>query len=106
MSFLSVGGAESGSEHPLASAIVNYVKQALDVNTVAAKVTDFQVRTQRHVKLFVQTVTVNYQAIPGCGLRVKVSELESMLHTDSDDETEGGKNMVDYRIVRDSLPYG
>ena len=60
-----VGSAESNSEHPIATAIVDYVKQALQV-TSFARVTDFQ-------------------ATPGCGLRCNVSDLGSVLNDDLSD---------------------
>ncbi len=37
-----VGAAESGSEHPLASAIVKFVKAALDVTDLNAKIDNFE----------------------------------------------------------------
>lgn len=53
------GTAEGSSEHPIASAIVKYTKDTLAAETLG-KVQDFQ-------------------AVPGCGLKCKVSGIESLL---------------------------
>lgn len=37
-----VGAAESGSEHPLASAVVKFVKQALGVQDITGKISNFE----------------------------------------------------------------
>jgi len=37
-----IGAAENGSEHPLANAVVKYVKQALGVQDIAAKISNFE----------------------------------------------------------------
>lgn len=55
-----VGAAESGSEHPLATAVVNYAKKALGLKDFTAKITDFK-------------------TVPGCGLEVKVSNIQGMI---------------------------
>ncbi len=54
-----VGASENCSEHPLATAVVNYVKKVLAVEEVTAAVADFQ-------------------TVAGCGLKVKVSSVEKM----------------------------
>ncbi|XP_054851978.1 copper-transporting ATPase 1 [Eublepharis macularius] len=55
-----IGTAESNSEHPLATAVTKYCKQALDTD-VLGTCTDFQV-------------------VPGCGISCKVSNIDALLH--------------------------
>ena len=55
-----VGAAESGSEHPLATAVVNFVKGALGVKDISAKISDFK-------------------TVPGCGLEVRISNIDGMI---------------------------
>ncbi|KAH0630898.1 hypothetical protein JD844_004229 [Phrynosoma platyrhinos] len=59
-----VGTAESNSEHPLGSAITKYCKQKLDTDTLGT-CTDFQV-------------------VPGCGIRCKVTNIEALLYSRND----------------------
>ncbi|CAH1777961.1 unnamed protein product [Owenia fusiformis] len=59
------GTAEGSSEHPIAVAIVSYVKKHLNTDALG-KVTDFQ-------------------AVPGCGLKCKVSHLDLMLNSNQSD---------------------
>ncbi|XP_048243847.1 copper-transporting ATPase 1-like isoform X3 [Haliotis rufescens] len=54
------GTAENSSEHPIAAAIVKYAKKTL-ASEALGKVTDFQ-------------------AVPGCGLKCKVSQIETLLN--------------------------
>ncbi|XP_067664088.1 copper-transporting ATPase 1-like isoform X2 [Haliotis asinina] len=54
------GTAENSSEHPIAAAIVKYAKKTLATEALG-KVTDFQ-------------------AVPGCGLKCKVSQTETLLN--------------------------
>lgn len=58
--FLAIAGsAEESSEHPIASAILNYVKETLGTENLG-KVSEFM-------------------AVPGCGIKCKVSNLERIL---------------------------
>ncbi|XP_059152598.1 copper-transporting ATPase 1-like isoform X2 [Physella acuta] len=58
--FLAIAGtAETGSEHPIASAILKYVKETLAADNLG-KASDFS-------------------AVPGCGIKCKVSNIESLL---------------------------
>lgn len=54
-----LGGAENNSEHPIASAIVKFVKEMLDVEAFG-RCTDFM-------------------AIPGCGIKCTLNEFEETL---------------------------
>ena len=54
-----LGAAESGSEHPLAKAIVGFVKEALHLDEVTGRVAQFN-------------------TVPGCGLSVVISHIEQM----------------------------
>lgn len=54
-----IGSAEASSEHPLAAAIVKFVKEVFDIEHFG-KVSGFQ-------------------AVPGCGLRCSVSHLNNMM---------------------------
>ena len=62
-----IGAAESGSEHPLATAVVNYVKGALGVKDISAKISDFR-------------------TVPGCGLEVKISNVDGTLSASRNSE--------------------
>ena len=55
-----VGAAESGSEHPLAAAVVDFVKKAFGEDVLSAKLEKFQ-------------------AVAGCGLKVTVSSVDSLV---------------------------
>ncbi len=73
--------AESGSEHPLAAAIVAYVRKVMGEGAeVKAKIRDFQ-------------------AVPGCGLRVAVSDLEPMVQA-----LEEAEEFNNYVNLRKALP--
>ncbi|KAM6426907.1 copper-transporting ATPase 1 isoform 1-T2 [Liasis olivaceus] len=63
-----VGTAESHSEHPLGAAITKYCKQELDADTLGT-CTDFQV-------------------VPGCGISCKVTNIEALLCSRSEDVEE------------------
>ena len=54
-----LGAAESGSEHPLAKAIVGFVKEALHLEEITGRVAQFN-------------------TVPGCGLSVLISHIEEM----------------------------
>jgi len=54
-----IGTAEANSEHPIASAIVKYAKETIGSDVIAQ--------------------CSNFQAIPGCGLKCSVSNIDSML---------------------------
>nr|XP_020474916.1 copper-transporting ATPase 1 [Monopterus albus]XP_020474917.1 copper-transporting ATPase 1 [Monopterus albus]XP_020474918.1 copper-transporting ATPase 1 [Monopterus albus] len=70
-----VGTAENNSEHPLGAAITKYCKQELGTESLGT-CTDFQ-------------------AVPGCGIRCQVSNIESLLkQTDSDSEDNNQRNSV------------
>ncbi|XP_045204361.2 LOW QUALITY PROTEIN: copper-transporting ATPase 1-like [Mercenaria mercenaria] len=68
------GTAEASSEHPIASAIVKYAKDTLKSENLG-KVTDFQ-------------------AVPGCGLKCSVSNLESVLQSLDMDGVNNRKNLA------------
>lgn len=75
-----VATAESSSEHPLATAIVKFSKEVLGVEQLTGKATDFQV-------------------VPGCGLRARVSCVETLVEAGG--RGEGLKKYVNWRgIVR------
>uniref|UniRef100_A0A0B7B2G7 P-type Cu(+) transporter n=2 Tax=Arion vulgaris TaxID=1028688 RepID=A0A0B7B2G7_9EUPU len=58
--FLAIAGtAETSSEHPIASAILKYVKETLATESMG-KVSDFS-------------------AVPGCGIKCKVSHVENLM---------------------------
>ncbi|XP_053129935.1 copper-transporting ATPase 1 isoform X2 [Hemicordylus capensis] len=59
-----VGTAEGNSEHPLGTAITKYCKQELDAETLGT-CTDFQV-------------------VPGCGIRCKVTNIDALLFSRSE----------------------
>ncbi|KAK9507900.1 hypothetical protein O3M35_007664 [Rhynocoris fuscipes] len=69
-----VGTAESSSEHPIASAIVDFVKSTIN-DEITGK-------------------CVNFQAVPGCGLRSTISHIESMMNkTHISDKVKNYKNL-------------
>ncbi|XP_060556609.1 copper-transporting ATPase 1-like isoform X2 [Ruditapes philippinarum] len=68
------GTAEASSEHPIASAIVKYAKDTLQSECLG-KVTDFQ-------------------AVPGCGLKCIVSNLESILQSLDMISVNNRKNLI------------
>ncbi|KAK6173176.1 hypothetical protein SNE40_016680 [Patella caerulea] len=81
------GSAENSSEHPIATAIVKYAKQTLKVETLA-KVSDFQ-------------------AVPGCGLKCKVSQVESILENVDRNAVNNRRNQFgSLRIKIDNPIYG
>lgn len=70
MKLIAIAGtAETSSEHPIAAAIVNYAKQTLKKDLLGQ--------------------VTNFQAVPGCGLHCKVSQVESLL---SNIDIEGVRN--------------
>ncbi|CAH1118710.1 unnamed protein product [Phaedon cochleariae] len=62
-----LGSSETNSEHPIAAAIVKFVREALGTELIAS--------------------SSNFQAVPGCGMKCRVSNLTEML-TRSRDSTE------------------
>uniref|UniRef100_A0A803TDX7 P-type Cu(+) transporter n=1 Tax=Anolis carolinensis TaxID=28377 RepID=A0A803TDX7_ANOCA len=69
-----VGTAESSSEHPLGTAITKYCKQELDTETLGT-CTDFQV-------------------VPGCGIRCKVTNIESLIYRRSESLEENNYHII------------
>lgn len=59
--FAALGCAEKNSEHPIADAITKYVVESLNCEITGT--------------------TTNFQAVPGCGLKCKVSELNTMINS-------------------------
>lgn len=59
--FAALGCAEKNSEHPIADAITKYVVEILSCEITGT--------------------TANFQAVPGCGLKCKVSELAAMINS-------------------------
>ncbi|GAB1602862.1 copper-transporting ATPase 1-like isoform X1 [Argonauta hians] len=74
------GTAETSSEHPIAAAIVKYAKQTLKTD-ILGQVTGFT-------------------AVPGCGLRCKVSNVESLLSNIDIEGVENRKNMAGSQTVK------
>ncbi|XP_074651916.1 copper-transporting ATPase 1-like [Tubulanus polymorphus] len=72
------GTAETSSEHPIATAIVTYVKQTLNVETLGK--------------------TSDFTAIPGCGLKCTVSNIEKILSSKDLDEIKNPQNLSAKRI--------
>ncbi|XP_073990350.1 copper-transporting ATPase 1 isoform X2 [Rhodnius prolixus] len=69
-----IGTAESSSEHPIASAIVEFVK-----HTISSDITG---------------KSLNFQAVPGCGLRCTISHIELMIEkTCNSDKVKNYKNL-------------
>ncbi|KAJ8298432.1 hypothetical protein KUTeg_024963 [Tegillarca granosa] len=78
------GTAEASSEHPIASAIVKYANETLKTESLG-KVTDFQ-------------------AVPGCGLKCKVSQVESLLTQIDLEGVNNRKNQIgDLRVKIDKV---
>ncbi|BFZ14956.1 hypothetical protein BsWGS_17994 [Bradybaena similaris] len=86
--FLAVAGtAETSSEHPIASAILKYVKETLATESLG-KVSDFS-------------------AVPGCGIKCKVSNVENLISGVDMDGVNTRMNQVgSVRIRIDNLIYG
>lgn len=69
-----LGAAEVNSEHPIASAVVKFVKEMLGVDTFG--------------------MSSNFQSVPGCGVKVIVSNIEPTLrHANKTDKIINYQNM-------------
>ncbi|CAG5115771.1 unnamed protein product [Candidula unifasciata] len=86
--FLAVAGtAETSSEHPIASAILKYVKETLATESLG-KVSDFS-------------------AVPGCGIKCKVSLVDNLINGVDTDAVNSRMNQVgSLRIRIDNLIFG
>ncbi|XP_057706100.1 copper-transporting ATPase 1 [Corythoichthys intestinalis] len=70
-----VGTAENNSEHPLGAAITKYCKQELGTESLGT--------------------CTEFQAVPGCGIRCRVSNTEMLSkHVDSDSEDNNQRNSL------------
>ncbi|CAG5991481.1 unnamed protein product [Menidia menidia] len=70
-----VGTAENNSEHPLGAAITKYCKQELGTECLGT--------------------CIDFQAVPGCGIRCQVSNTETLLkQVDSDSEDNNQRNSI------------
>ncbi|XP_061690064.1 copper-transporting ATPase 1 isoform X2 [Syngnathoides biaculeatus] len=70
-----VGTAENNSEHPLGAAITKYCKQELGTDSLG--------------------VCTDFEAVPGCGIRCKVSNTEMLSkHSESDSEDNNQRNSM------------
>ncbi|KAK3099390.1 hypothetical protein FSP39_003672 [Pinctada imbricata] len=80
------GTAESGSEHPLASAVVSYAKNTLQTEMMGK--------------------ASNFQAVSGCGLRCTVSQVETLLSQVDMEEVNNRKNQIgSIRIRTDNVVF-
>ncbi|KAM4695682.1 copper-transporting ATPase 1 [Rhinophrynus dorsalis] len=68
-----VGTAESNSEHPLGSAVTKHCKETLNKETLGT--------------------CSDFQAVPGCGISCKVSNIEALLHN-TDQDTKNSRNAL------------
>ncbi|XP_005093403.1 copper-transporting ATPase 1 isoform X2 [Aplysia californica] len=86
--FLAIAGtAETSSEHPIASAILKYVKETLGAESMG-KVSEFS-------------------AVPGCGIKCKVSHIEGLLSRTDSNAVNSRKNRAGSQTIRtDNLVYG
>lgn len=66
--FSILGCSEKNSEHPIGAAITKFIKETM--------------------KIDLSGVSSNFQAVPGCGLKCEVSQIESMVN--------GGKNSEEF----------
>uniref|UniRef100_A0A4W3JM81 P-type Cu(+) transporter n=1 Tax=Callorhinchus milii TaxID=7868 RepID=A0A4W3JM81_CALMI len=85
-----IGTAETSSEHPLGVAVTKYCKQQLGLEILGS--------------------CSEFQAVPGCGIKCKVSNLESVLNRSSrsaEERVEGNSMLIqiDERRAGDSLAY-
>ncbi|KAG8448220.1 hypothetical protein GDO86_015351 [Hymenochirus boettgeri] len=71
-----VGTAESNSEHPLGSAVIKYCKEVLNTECLGT--------------------CSDFQAVPGCGIRCKVSNIEPLLP--NRDDLDNSRNTVLVKI--------
>ena len=76
----AVRAAESGSEHPLAAAVVEYVGKVAGGGEDAGRVAEFS-------------------AVPGCGLRVRVSGVEA-----AEQAIEESDEYRNYRNLKKAIP--
>ncbi|XP_014855573.1 PREDICTED: copper-transporting ATPase 1 [Poecilia mexicana] len=80
-----VGTAENNSEHPLGAAITKYCKQELGTESLGT--------------------CVDFQAVPGCGVRCQVSNTESLLkQVDSDSEDNNQRSSILVQISDTRTP--
>lgn len=69
-----VGTAESNSEHPLGSAVTKYCKEVLNVEMLGT--------------------CSDFQAVPGCGISCKVSNIEQLLRSTNQPTNKNNKNAL------------
>lgn len=69
-----VGTAESNSEHPLGSAVTKYCKEMLNVETLGT--------------------CSDFQAVPGCGISCKVSNIEQLLRSSHQTTSKNNTNVL------------
>ncbi|XP_030622832.1 copper-transporting ATPase 1 [Chanos chanos] len=69
-----IGTAENNSEHPLGAAITKYCKQELATESLGA--------------------CSDFQAVPGCGIKCQVSNLENLVRHEDSDSEENQRNAV------------
>ena len=76
---ISFAGAESGSEHPLAAAMIRFVREALGCGT---EVGETCLHSYCNDCVYCQVGKVEEsKTVPGCGLAARVSKVEAMVET-------------------------
>ncbi|XP_018430704.1 PREDICTED: copper-transporting ATPase 1-like [Nanorana parkeri] len=69
-----VGTAESNSEHPLGSAVTKYCKEVLKAETLGT--------------------CSDFQAVPGCGISCRVSNIQQLLRSDNQTTSKNHRNVL------------
>lgn len=108
-----VGTAENNSEHPLGAAITRFCKQVCSFTELthasdeSGRILCLIMRSSvGHVILFWAYIPVqelgtellgtctDFQAVPGCGIRCQVSNMESLLKREDSDGEENERNAI------------